>query len=694
MSHLSASDDSYTTADAHISIPLGIFIGLLASFVQSLGLTIQRKSHVVNEGLPEGERKVEHRRPLWLVGFLIFISSNILGSLVQIASLPVVILAPLGAVSLLWNAFFARLILGDVFSPWMVLGTILIAGGAVLIAIFGIVPEQTRSLEDLLELFRRPGFVAYFSVLGVAVAICLVLTHIVEFTVSRRLKQEAANAPPIPADPENPPPTALTTGLTVNVAHEAADERTALLDPKSSSASSYAESVSSRHSIELDKKTRRLRVFLAISYASISGILSGMCLLFAKSGVELLMLTIQGDNQFWRWEAWILVLALGIFALLQLWYLHKALILADPTLVCPSAFCFYNLSSIVNGLVYYDQFALIAPWHLVLVAVGMVILLGGVWVVSIQSADKGADDEIWSGSESDDEEPLINLDDDIEHGQDARDSMRLQETASPDQLVDTSIPGEPDTGEGERRGSTSSTGPSTLRSHNLRLSIPPRPPRTSFSNAPPPSAPQHSSAHGGISPTPMSPPVERPSRSRHRPSLDYGGLGSPSFRPSRETRVSSHSSHSRTLSPPPMMPGISGFSIGLSAMSPGFSLVPTDNVHERSSHIGHRKRRQTEHGDAIGAMSHSISMGHSTDVTGPGEGRRRRTVSEGDVQGQLDELPVPGTDVQASAPDAAVSDTEDSTDRLNKGKGRSGDEGPGGASKDSDGSWFGKLFKR
>lgn len=60
-----------------------------------------------------------------------------------------------------------------------------------------------------------------------------------------------------------------------------------------------------------------------------------MCLLFAKSGIELLLLTINGDNQFWRWEAWLLVLGLVVCALLQLWYLHKALILADPTLVCP-----------------------------------------------------------------------------------------------------------------------------------------------------------------------------------------------------------------------------------------------------------------------------------------------------------------------------------------------------------------------
>lgn len=110
----------------------------------------------------------------------IFISSNILGSLFQIASLPVVILAPLGAVSLLWNAFFARLLLGDLFSTWMILGTILIASGAVLIAIFGTVPEPTRSLEDLLVLFNRPAFVIYFSLLGFFLGVVLVIVSSLE----------------------------------------------------------------------------------------------------------------------------------------------------------------------------------------------------------------------------------------------------------------------------------------------------------------------------------------------------------------------------------------------------------------------------------------------------------------------------------------------------------------------------------
>ncbi len=49
--------------DGGISIAVGIIVGLFASCVQSLGLTIQRKSHLVNQALPEHLQRVEHRRP-------------------------------------------------------------------------------------------------------------------------------------------------------------------------------------------------------------------------------------------------------------------------------------------------------------------------------------------------------------------------------------------------------------------------------------------------------------------------------------------------------------------------------------------------------------------------------------------------------------------------------------------------------
>ncbi|KZT30582.1 hypothetical protein NEOLEDRAFT_1082700 [Neolentinus lepideus HHB14362 ss-1] len=384
--------------DPTISIPAGIVIGLLASCVQSLGLTIQRKSHVLNQALPESEQRVEHRRPLWLLGFAVFVSSNILGSLFQIASLPVVILAPLGAVSLLWNAFFARFLLGDVFSPWMVLGTLLIAGGAVLIAVFGIVPEPTHSLEDLLRLFRRPAFVAYFSILGLVVVLCLGITHIVEYSYTRRRRRIAL--------PETPPlsPTLLPTDP---VTTQVVTERTPLVDRKRASSSRSSASPSpSRSPPPKSKADERTATLLAVSYASMSGILSGMCLIFAKSGVELLVLTVKGDNQFWRWESWMLLLGLAVFALLQLWYLHKSLVLADPTLVCPLAFCFYNLSSIINGLVYYDQFSLLSVLQLWLVSLGIIVLLAGVWVVSMYAGAGGVDVGPWHEEEGEDDEAL------------------------------------------------------------------------------------------------------------------------------------------------------------------------------------------------------------------------------------------------------------------------------------------------
>ncbi|KAL5518946.1 hypothetical protein ACEPAH_629 [Sanghuangporus vaninii] len=382
--------------DSQFSIAWGITVGLLASFVQSLGLTIQRKSHVLNDQqLSDLHKRPYYRRPLWLLGFTIFISSNILGSLFQIASLPVVILAPLGAVSLLWNAFFARFLLGDVFSLWMLLGTVLIAGGAVLIAIFGIVPEPTHSLEDLLHLFRRPAFIAYFSLLGVALLVCLIITHIAEFS----LKRHGTTPPSTPPLTPGPLESAIPPSFAPPPSHVlAASESTPLLDRK------HPPSGSSTPIPLGNGKKVRTRLLIAISYASASGILSGMCLLFAKSGVELLVLTIGGKNQFWRWEAWVLLLGLAVFALLQLWYLQKSLVYADPTIICPLAFCFYNVSSIVNGLVYFDQFSLLSPLQLSLVSLGMVILLGGVWIVSFQAGSGRVDIGTWQEGDEDIEE--------------------------------------------------------------------------------------------------------------------------------------------------------------------------------------------------------------------------------------------------------------------------------------------------
>jgi magnesium transporter len=169
-------------------------------------------------------------------------------------------------------------------------------------------------------------------------------THLIEYSWYRRMAQfqlrESQRTHSNEGAALQAGPLTLGNGMAdvVNDAsHSSESEQTPLINGKRVSYHSMPSPSPFKYPWE-DSNTRpseQTRLLVAISYASFSGILSGMCLIFAKSSVELLLLTINGNNQFWRWEAWMLVFGLVVFALLQLWYLHKALILADPTLVCP-----------------------------------------------------------------------------------------------------------------------------------------------------------------------------------------------------------------------------------------------------------------------------------------------------------------------------------------------------------------------
>ena len=94
------------------------------------------------------------------------------------------ILAPLGAVSLIYNALLARLMLGDVFGKGAVIGTGLVAAGAVLIAVFGVVEEREHSLDELLRLFGRKAFVGFFSVEGFVIVVALGLVSLASLDIA------------------------------------------------------------------------------------------------------------------------------------------------------------------------------------------------------------------------------------------------------------------------------------------------------------------------------------------------------------------------------------------------------------------------------------------------------------------------------------------------------------------------------
>ncbi|KAJ9479514.1 hypothetical protein PHBOTO_002987 [Pseudozyma hubeiensis] len=477
---------------APFSVPTAIVLGLIASFIQSLGLTIQRKSHLLNESLSPARRRTEWKRPLWLVGFAIFLVANVGGTVFQIGALPIVMLAPLGAVSLLYNAVLARFLLNDLLSKYMVMGTALIASGAVLIGYFGVVPSPPHSLDELLDLYSRPTFVAFATIFTFVFVGVLTVAHLTDWQLHTRIHRSslptrpakprsrsghglrgrlrrrwsaptlapvaevsesssgiatpvlairdevnrhstlghgpspqqnilygrsivAAPAPPSDSQqstthgaasvPNNRPKQAETTTTTSKRDYGSLgrSESNARKRKKSLEAPRL-ELREAEHRVT-PETVKQTKLGLSVAYGGASGTLSGACLLLAKSGVELLMLTFSGQNQFGRWQSWLLISILLCAALLQLWYLNKALKLADPTLVCPLAFCFYNTSSIALGLVYFDQIGALAWYDLVLVAVGTGVLLGGVWTVSLHGNDEPCRDGEVCGE--DEAQPLL-----------------------------------------------------------------------------------------------------------------------------------------------------------------------------------------------------------------------------------------------------------------------------------------------
>lgn len=61
------------------------------------------------------------------------------------------------------------------------IGTGLIAFGALLVGFFGVIREPNHSLSDLILLYRKPGFIIYFTILETFIVATMLITHYLEY---------------------------------------------------------------------------------------------------------------------------------------------------------------------------------------------------------------------------------------------------------------------------------------------------------------------------------------------------------------------------------------------------------------------------------------------------------------------------------------------------------------------------------
>jgi magnesium transporter len=312
------------------TVALGVLVGLLSTCVQSVGLTLQRKSHMLEDEKAEYEpRRPAYRRRRWQVGMLLFLVANIVGSTIQITTLPLPLLSTLQASGLVFNSILASLLLKEPWTWRTAWGTILVAGGAVLISSFSALPEPSHNLRQLIELLGKRDFLIWFILSLVLVVAMLAM----DFTMRKF----------VPASRRDSPRVHLVRGM---------------------------------------------------SYGAISGILSAHALLLAKSAVELIVRSIADKkNQFSSYQSWLLLLAFLVLALSQLYYLHLGLRLISTSVLYPFVFCIYNIVAILDGLIYFQQTSKLPALHAGLIAIGTVILLAGVLALSWRLQDGEDEDE-------------------------------------------------------------------------------------------------------------------------------------------------------------------------------------------------------------------------------------------------------------------------------------------------------------
>ena len=284
-----------------------------------------------------------------------FVVSNIVGSTIQITTLPLPVLSTLQASGLVFNTAFATILLGEPFTRFSIIGTVLTCGGAALIATFGAIGEPAHSLSQLLFLLQGKGFIIWMISTMMVVVGTIIFAHILKVWASHRHIEQ----------------------------HYLKSER-----PRSASISSLHPGNIKRSFTEglprqLQLRVSRLRLARGLSYGLVSGILSAHSLLVAKSAVELLVRTIvDRNNQFNQFQSWLILVALLFFALTQLYYLHLGLRLCSTSVLYPFVFCIYNIIAILDGLIYFRQASRLSALHAGLVAIGTAILLAGVFALS------------------------------------------------------------------------------------------------------------------------------------------------------------------------------------------------------------------------------------------------------------------------------------------------------------------------
>lgn len=293
-------------------------------------------------------------RARWHLGFILYVLMQISGSVIALGFISPIILAPLGASGLIFNIIFSFVFLGTRITKVDWIGTVLIVIGCTIVSTVGSqIPEpKDQTLADLIELFTRPAFIAYFSVLTFVCLLIFFLIKTMEYSLnalkvfransfhslSRRNSRGSRRSLHLSdqGTPTQPLQRALsdsairslvietTTELLISPVMQVMDvpeysepeeintedvvvETTPLIIPRLPRESTQTRLI----------KKGQLSKIVGILYAILGGIVASMTLLLTKSGVEIVL--VNDGNSGHAVFAIVIVSLLVVTAVCQVW---------------------------------------------------------------------------------------------------------------------------------------------------------------------------------------------------------------------------------------------------------------------------------------------------------------------------------------------------------------------------------------
>jgi len=156
---------------------LGVIIAVVAQCVSNLGTILQRKSHLLELARAKPQRRPFTSQPVWWIGMLLIISGSV-SDFVALTLAPQALVATLGCLTLVAQALWAPLILGETMAhTYLPTGVILL--GVVLAVAFGPHTDLHLSSAALLARFTTSAFIGYAcTVVAVSVVLWLSIRHV------------------------------------------------------------------------------------------------------------------------------------------------------------------------------------------------------------------------------------------------------------------------------------------------------------------------------------------------------------------------------------------------------------------------------------------------------------------------------------------------------------------------------------